>query len=237
MKGILSIAFIGTILINGYFTFPDPNHAPQVKIVQPSNNGMFQWNSQMPYSIDVSDKEDGDSKYQEIQSTEVLVKLQYFENVAKASDYLRQKKFSDTVGVISMLASNCFSCHDVKKKMAGPSFSDIGMKYPNIPIYRDQLVSHIKKGVSGIWGKETMPSHPELTDSAIKKMVRWIMNYAKDPKLNYSVGLQGVISLAKISGVKDNGVFIMMAFYTDHGSDSSDGKKLTGFDQVLVRMK
>lgn len=234
---MFSIVFIGAILIGGFCSSVDPNHVPQVQIIQPSKNDIYQWNSQIPYFIEVSDKEDGESKYQEIQSAEVLVKLKYFENAAKASGYLRQKKFGDSVGVMSMLASNCFSCHNVKKKMAGPSFFDIGTKYLNTPVYRDQLVTHIRKGSTGIWGKEAMPSHPELTDSATSEMVRWIMNFATDPKLNYFVGMAGVITLNKPAGATGKGVFILMAFYTDHGSGGSSGDKLTGFDQVLLRMR
>jgi cytochrome c len=138
-----------------------PNHAPIVKIIQPALNSIYIWSNLVPYSIEVSDAEDGESKFQEIQSAEVLVRLKYIENSIKASAYLKQKKFNDTVGVINMLISNCFSCHGFKNKLAGPSFQDISRKYSNTIPNRKLLVTHIQKGSAGIWGKEVMPTHPE----------------------------------------------------------------------------
>src|ERR1700687_5880746 len=70
-------------------SFQISNHTPTVKIIQPQKNAVYIWNSLIPYSVDVSDAEDGESKYQEIQSMEVLVKLKYVENAVKSSAYLK----------------------------------------------------------------------------------------------------------------------------------------------------
>src|SRR5437762_14058248 len=96
---------ISGILLSSVFLFgiQAENHAPVVKIMQPKIDAAFTWNSLVPYSIEVSDAEDGESKYQEIQTSEVLVKLKYFENPSKASAYLKQKRLSDTVAVMNML--------------------------------------------------------------------------------------------------------------------------------------
>src|ERR1700733_8553510 len=128
-----------------------PNHAPIIKIIQPVNHSVSTWGSHIQYTIDVSDKEDGESKFQEIQPAEVLVRLKYAENSDLASAYLKQKKFNDTAGLMNMMVSNCFSCHGFKTKLAGPSFQDINKKYPNTSSTREQLENHILTGSTGIW--------------------------------------------------------------------------------------
>lgn len=225
------------ILISIVFSGQTSNHVPVVKIILPANNSKYAWNDQLAYSIEVSDTEDGESKYQEIQSSEVLVKLRYVENSVRAAGYLKQKKFNDTVGVGDMLVSNCFSCHGFKTKLAGPSFQDISRKYPNTIPNLNQLVKHIQNGSTGIWGKEVMPTHPELSDSAAGKMVKWIFRYANDPGWDYFVGLQGSIPLKKPGVTSSHGVFILTSFYTDHGSPDFPGKRMTGSGQVLLQMK
>lgn len=213
-----------------------PNHAPVVKIIQPQKNSSYIWDDPVPYAVRVSDKEDGDSKYQEIPSTEVLVKLKYLENAARASVYMKQKKFNDTLGIMSMLVSNCFSCHGVKTKLAGPSFQDISKHYRNSVINSTELANHIKKGSSGVWGKEVMPSHPELSDTVIRQMVKWIMVYSNDPTLNYFVGLEGTLPLNRPGIVFRTGIFALSAFYPDHGTIDFPDKRMIGSDWLTFRV-
>jgi cytochrome c len=214
-----------------------PNHTPVIRINQPVNHSVFTWGSQVPYNVEVSDTEDGESKYQEIQSAEVLVRLKYIENSVQASAYLKQKKFNDTTGLMNMMVSNCFSCHGFKTKLSGPSFQDICKKYPNSPSTREQLENHILTGSTGIWGKEVMPTHPELSAEFAQKMVQWILTYANDPGLNYFVGLQGVLPLNKPKTSLQSGVFIVTAFYTDHGTTEFPNRRITGSGQSVLKMK
>src|ERR1700712_1927687 len=108
-----------------------PNHAPVIRLSTPDKQTIYAWNTQVPYTVDVSDAEDGDSKYGEIQAAEVLVRSKYNANSVQASAYQKRKKFSDTSGLMSMMVSNCFSCHGFKTKLAGPSLQDINKKYLN----------------------------------------------------------------------------------------------------------
>jgi cytochrome c len=225
------------ILIFIVLTGQSPNHAPVISISQPANHMICIWGSQVQYSVKVSDMEDGESKYQEIQPAEVLVRLKYAENSAQASAYLKQKKFNDTVGLMKMMVSNCFSCHGFKTKLAGPSFQDISKKYPNNSATREQLENHILTGSTGIWGKEVMPTHPELNAEFAQKMVQWILTYANDPGFNYFVGLEGVLPLNKPKTNIHSGVFIVTAFYTDHGTADFPNRRITGSGQSILKMK
>src|SRR5436305_6505999 len=106
-----------------------PNRPPMIRITEPVNHSVHTWGSQLQYSVEVSDAEDGESKYQEIESAEVLVRLKYATSSAQAPAYLKQKRFGDTTGLMNMMISNCFSCHGFKNKLAGPYFQDISKIY------------------------------------------------------------------------------------------------------------
>jgi cytochrome c len=239
---ILSLDFTYRIFAVTYAPAPlatiqTPNHAPHIIFIEPFEKTFHNWNEQVHYSVEISDQEDGESKFQEIPSAEVLVKLKYEDNKAKASLYLKQKVIADSAGVYSMLISNCFNCHAVKMKLAGPSYLDISNRYQNTRKNQDLLINHIQYGSRGIWGNEAMPTHPELPDSVARKMVKWILNYAKDPELNYLIGLQGTLPLTKPVVTTHQGLFIIEAFYTDHGSVDKHENKLTGSSRMIIQMK
>jgi cytochrome c len=210
------------------------NHKPAVKITDPVKNSVYTWNKQVPYSIEVSDPEDGESKYQEIQSSEVFVRLKFERDNRAAAAYLNKKKYDDTLALNGMIVSNCFNCHAVKTKLAGPSFQEISIRYPLSNTNLDRLVNHIKNGSTGIWGTEVMPRHPELTDSAITRMIKWISAFSNDPGLNYFIGLQGNLVLNKPAKNISGGIFIVSAFYTDHGTAENPDQKITGADHLLI---
>ena len=224
-------------LIGFLLLLQTPNHAPRLKFIHPPEKTSYSWNQLVPYDVEVSDQEDGDSRFQEIQSNEVLVKLKYVGNRVKESEYLKQKKFPDSAGINNMVKSNCFNCHSVKLKLAGPSFLDISKRYPNTDKNQDLMINHILKGSKGIWGTEVMPTHTELSFATAKEMVKWILNYAKDPSLNYFVGLQGSLLLAKPGESVHEGLFIVEAYYTDHGSSDNPNKKLTGSARTIIQIK
>jgi cytochrome c len=213
------------------------NHKPVVKIIEPIKNSVYHWNRQVPYTIDVSDSEDGDSKYQEISPNEVFIRLKFARDEMAAAAYLNQKKFRDTLSVNGMIYSNCFNCHAVKAKLAGPSFQEIINRYPLTNANLVRLVNHVKNGSAGIWGNEAMPRHPELTDSAITQMIKWIYAFSNDPGLNYFVGLKGNLTLDKPAKNLSGGIFIISAFYTDHGTVANPAGKITGADHLMIRVR
>src|SRR4051794_21550149 len=69
------------------------NHPPVVKIVAPKNNSVYEWNTPLKYTITVSDPEDGDSKFDEIASTEVFLEVKYVADTLKmAADLSKAEK-------------------------------------------------------------------------------------------------------------------------------------------------
>lgn len=74
-----------------------------------------------------------------------------------------------------MKKSDCFSCHQVKRKVVGPSYVDVAKKYKNDKKAVATLVKKVKEGGSGNWGSVPMAAHPDLPPADVEKMVKWVL--------------------------------------------------------------
>ncbi len=72
--------------------------------------------------------------------------------------------------------SACMSCHQMEKKVVGPSFKDIAKKYKGDAKAEERFVNIIKKGGKGAWGAIPMPPHPQVSDENAKKLADWILS-------------------------------------------------------------
>lgn len=89
--------------------------------------------------------------------------------------------FAMTAGVASAdeaLAkkSACMSCHQVAKKVVGPSFQDVAKKYKGDASAAAHIVTVIKKGGKGVFGPVPMPPHPQVSDADAKKLADWVLS-------------------------------------------------------------
>jgi cytochrome c len=224
--------------INFANTPEQENHPPIVKIINPKNNSLFDWDTQVNYAISISDKEDGDSKFDEINAKEVLLEVRFVSNKSKISADLNKTIQPDPPAIAIMRTSNCFNCHNFNGKSTGPSFYEISKKYPTTKGNTDSLVKHIREGSSGAWGKEKMPTHPELSNEEIKSTVQWILKNSANPDVNYYIGLTGVFLTKSSPAPKLKGVYVLTASYTDHGLKGTPGKqRLKGEDVVVLQSK
>jgi len=213
------------------------NQAPVVKIITPKNNSLFDWDTQINYGISVADKEDGDSKFDEINVKEVLLEVRYAGNKSKIPTVSNVIP-ADPPGLAVMRTSNCFNCHNFNSKSIGPSLFDISKRYPATLANLDSLVKHIRAGSSGIWGKEKMPTHPELSPTETKSTVQWILKHAADPDVNYYIGTEGTFRIKQPGASKPNAAYILTASYIDHGLKNAPGKqRLKGQDVVVLHSK
>lgn len=71
--------------------------------------------------------------------------------------------------------SGCFACHNVDKKVVGPSYKEVAAKYKNDKGAEAKLVSKVKAGGSGAWGDMPMPPNAHVKDEDIKTIVEWIL--------------------------------------------------------------
>ena len=208
------------------------NQAPVVQIVNPKNSVSLGLNVPVNYEISVADKEDGDSKFDEINAKEVLMEVRYFKDNSKALALTKKGVQPDAPGLEVIRTSNCFSCHNFNSRAMGPSFFEVAQKYKPTKANVDSLVKRISAGSTGIWGKEKMPSHPELLARDIKNTVLWILKNGADPYDNYFIGLNGIVPGAIVKPV---GAYVFTASYIDHGLKTTPGKeRLKGQDVVIL---
>jgi cytochrome c len=72
--------------------------------------------------------------------------------------------------------SACMSCHQVAKKVVGPSLQDVAKKYKGDATAEAHLITVIKKGGKGVWGPVPMPPHPQVSDDNAKKLAAWVLS-------------------------------------------------------------
>lgn len=214
------------------------NNPPKVRITTPLHNDKFKWNSIIRYSINITDKEDGNSAYDEITAREVLLEVYYFPDVLKAEKYLsaRASIQQEDAGLSMIKISDCFTCHTAKNKLLGPSFELIARRYPYTEGTVNQLTKSVIYGSSGVWGKLPMPAHQTIKPEEVRKMVSWILKNNKDKNLGYFPGTEGVFRTKEKPVTDDgNGVYVLTASYSDHGEVKSMQNKKYGQHSVLLK--
>ncbi|MBS1598135.1 MAG: c-type cytochrome [Bacteroidetes bacterium] len=226
------IIFFAILNLSSKKLFQD-NHPPSVKIIVPVNNMVFKPGTSVNYRLSVTDKEDGSSEFDEINNKEVLLEVRYIKDKSKIPGAGSNVVEADAPGLAVIRTSNCLNCHNFSSKSIGPSFFEISKRYPNTKANADTLIKNIKNGSTGTWGKEKMPSHPELTPAEIKNTVEWILKNGSAKDINYYNGINGMISLAP----NRNGIYVLTASYTDHGMKDVVGKRLKGAERVLITVR
>jgi len=211
------------------------NHVPKVRITAPVKGGRYAVNSMIHYTIVVSDAEDGDSRYNEILPKEIFLRVQYFKDTSRIPAHFNPSAAKQQ-GISAMEASNCFNCHNMKSSLIGPSFEQINHKYPHTDSSIQLLTARVLNGSKGIWGSAVMPTHKELTVATARQMIQWIMDHGADAGLNYYTGNSGMIRLQP-TNQSSQGLYVLTASYTDHGLKNIAGKRLTGIDNLIIRLK
>lgn len=75
--------------------------------------------------------------------------------------------------------SNCLACHQVDKKVVGPSFQDISRKYAGNKDAAKMLAAKVKSGGKDVWGPVAMPPSTNVKDEDIAALVKWVLAGAK----------------------------------------------------------
>ncbi len=70
--------------------------------------------------------------------------------------------------------SKCMSCHQVDKKVLGPSFKDIAAKYKSDKTAEAMLADSMTKGSKGKWGAIPMPAQ-KISPADAKALSKWIL--------------------------------------------------------------
>ena len=72
-------------------------------------------------------------------------------------------------------AKNCMTCHAVDKKLVGPAYKEVALKYASDKAAADKLAVKIVKGSQGVWGPVPMPANPQVNEAEAKKLAAWVL--------------------------------------------------------------
>ena len=72
-------------------------------------------------------------------------------------------------------ANACMGCHAVDRKLVGPSFKDVAVKYKGDAAAQVKLEKKVRDGGAGVWGAIPMPSHPGMSAAEIHSVVGWVL--------------------------------------------------------------
>jgi cytochrome c len=223
MKPILfCIALLCCVCIYGFknIQLQQENSVPLIQITIPESKSTFRWNTMISYSINVTDKEDGMSKYNEIAANEVLLKVAFLADSLNTKNYLASTATSqkENFAISLLMKSNCFTCHAFKNKLIGPSFEQVALKYPINSTTIEALSKKVIAGATGTWGSAVMPPHPDIQKENINEMIGWILTNSADKNLSYYIGLEGAFRTQEnSSNSADKGLYVLTASYADHG--------------------
>ncbi|QDQ26973.1 c-type cytochrome [Chitinimonas arctica] len=70
---------------------------------------------------------------------------------------------------------NCLACHQVDKKVVGPAFRDVAVKYRGDKKAESRLIEKVKKGGVGVWGQIPMPAQ-QISDADLKVIMQWVLS-------------------------------------------------------------
>ena len=72
-------------------------------------------------------------------------------------------------------ANGCMTCHQIDKKVLGPSYKEVAAKYKGDKAAEANLVKKVKDGGKGTWGEMPMPPNAHVKDADIATIVKWIL--------------------------------------------------------------
>lgn len=212
---------------------------PEVKIEQPDGSRSFHWDSRVRYEIRVSDEQDGDSRYDEINPNEVLLEITYLpgEKSQLEKDKADLAGSDEHQGLSIIRKSACFSCHADKTSLVGPSFSDIAGRYnPDTDILQ-RLGKRIINGSTGQWGNFGMPPNEELSLEESMAIADYILKQgSRKDRWIYS-GLEGVFQIIDKPENDEQGMYILTASYVSHGTEGVSGTGLRGEHSIVLEIE
>lgn len=209
------LIYAGTLLDDPFKN--DTTSTPNVEITLPVHNETYTWGSQVRYSINVEDETDGESRYDEINSGEVFLEIEF---ISTLQDLETQKeeagKLNNNGGLTLIGRSSCFGCHADKSTMVGPSFSDISNRYKatELTTGRNIVTDHIQNGTIGNWGDIEMPAYPDFTEEEVMAISEYILRQGAKENRWVMPGLEGVFRVMDQPDQSSSGYYLLTASYT-----------------------
>jgi cytochrome c len=203
--------------------------------MEPKANSVHPAHSLVRYSISVSDKEDGESRFDEIPADKILLEVEFIEGWPGTR---KEKKImlEQPSGLRWIKKSDCFSCHQFRSRLIGPSFQEIATRYADEPNAKLLLASSITNGSKAVWGEAIMPAHPDISLEASREIAEWILKTGLSKDLNYLPGKEGSFRTDS-PPERRKGFFRLKATYEDNGTEGNLNNSLSGYDVVMIQIE
>lgn len=190
-------------------------------------NQTFYWDkTEIPYSLEVSDPEDGSLAAGTLDPRRLKVSIDY---LAEGKDVaaivmghqtaaLATGSLQFAGGAILIEKSDCGTCHAVDRKINGPSFVDIANRYYGNEFAVKNLSQKVINGGAGNWGQTAMSAHPNISPKEAETIVKYILSLAGEVQGSASLPFSGTYTAKAHLGKKEKGAYIFQASYRDLGS-------------------
>jgi len=208
------------------------NEPPQLSIQTDTDDNIYWDRRKISYQVMVTDREDGTTEGGSIDPEKVKVTLTYLpegEDIVLATIGHQQNTIPE--GKLLIDASDCKACHAEKEKVNGPAYVEIAEKYTSED--KNDLISRVIKGSSGIWGETMMAAHPQLKVDQVGKIIDYILSLRPNQKMaGKTLPLSGSITFREHMRGKAGGKYILMASYLDEGNAKVEGSTLSASEQL-----
>jgi len=71
---------------------------------------------------------------------------------------------------------NCLACHAIDRKMVGPAWKAVAVKYRGDAGAEAHLANKIAKGGSGVWGNMAMPGNSKISEADSATLAKFVLN-------------------------------------------------------------
>ena len=211
------------------------NSYQTLKLETSSKNSSFFWSDEpLQYKVTITDKEDKTPNAKGLKvSLSYLPEGNDIVGLALGHQMEKTEVKASLFDKLIFKDSDCKSCHLIDKKSVGPSFAEVAKKYKDDPKAPNYLANKIKVGGGGVWGEHAMSAHPQLTKETIDEMVKYILEIGNDEGKKTATKPTGTFALDAHKGKSEEGMYLLMATYTDQGAKDLD--PLTTSQQLILR--
>ncbi len=215
------------------------NEPPAVQIDFGGLNKSFWFGTkELPYSITVSDREDGNTEDGKIKPEEVAVTFDYVPAGFDPIEIASKQSGVENAAILNLgknliEGSDCKSCHQYSEKSIGPSYQAVAEKYPNSEENTKYLIDKIINGGAGVWGEHGMAAHPSIPQADVRRMVDYILSMDDTQANISSLPLTGKANAVVPEGENGQGSFLLRASYADKGAGAIGS--LSGVDYIALR--
>jgi len=71
---------------------------------------------------------------------------------------------------------NCLNCHGMDRKVVGPGFRQVAVRYAGQKDASAYLAEKIVKGGAGAWGPVAMSANPQVSKEEATRLAAWVLS-------------------------------------------------------------